>query len=114
LNIGTYAGLKGGTITVAEGIGLATLGTGLVAAASLLFGFEESRRAARGEKTLTEGAMDYWQKVKADELKAVEREGHSAGGALKYVGASFGRAGAGAIYYSRRGVVRALEFLFGD
>ena len=112
LTIGTYGGVKSGTIVVAKGTGLATFGTSLVAAASLALAFEESRRALRGEKTLAEGAVDYWKKVQQDRLAKAQTEGRSVGGALKYVGARIGQAGAGAIYYPRKGIVRLLEWWF--
>jgi RHS repeat-associated protein len=84
----------------------------IAAFGSLALAFEESRRAAKGEKGLAEGAVDYWKKVQQDELAKVEREGHSVGGAFKYVGARFGQVGAGVIYYPRKAIVRTLEYIF--
>jgi hypothetical protein len=108
----TASGLKSGALTVAPGTAVATFGVSLDAAFSLALGFEETRRAVKGEKSLAEGAVNYWKKVQQNQLEEVEREGKGVGGALKFVGARFGQVGAGAIHYSRKGIVRALEFFF--
>jgi RHS repeat-associated protein len=94
LTVGTYAGLKSGAIVVAEGTGVATFATGLVAGGSLALAFEESRRAMRGEKTMAAEARDFWKGAQDD---AVKGGGPSVGGALKYVGAEFMRGTAGFI-----------------
>jgi hypothetical protein len=60
LTIGTYAGVKSGAIAVAEGTGTATFGAGLLAAGGLALGFEETRRALRGEKTAAVEATESW------------------------------------------------------
>ena len=112
LTVGTYAGVKSGAIVVAEGTGLAIFGTGTVAAGSLSLAFEEIRRAMRGDKSLAEGAVDYWKNVQQDELAKAQTEGRSVGGALKFVGNRFGQVGAGVIHYPRKGIVRTLEWLF--
>jgi hypothetical protein len=93
LTIGTYAGMKSGAIVIAEGTGLATAVTGLAAGGSLAFAFEETRRTMRGQKTMAAEARDFWKSVQDD---AVE-EGATVTGALKYVGAEFGKGIAGCL-----------------
>jgi len=89
-----------------------TFWAGLAAVGAVVLAVDESRLAARGEKGHAERAVEYWKQVQENELANVEREGHSVKGAFKFVGARFGQAGAGVIHYSRKGIVRALEFIF--
>jgi len=105
LTVGTYAGVKAGVIVVAEGTGVATFGTGLVAAGSLALAFEESRRAVRGEKTMAAEARDFWKGVQDDAVKG----GPSVGRALKYVGAEFMRGAAGFIASGQENLWGLLE-----
>lgn len=79
LTTGTYAGIKSGTITASGGLG--GLGAGLLAAGGLALGFEETRRAIRGEKTAAAEATEFY----ADMVIEGEKEG-GASGALKQVG----------------------------
>jgi RHS repeat-associated protein len=62
LTIGTYAGVKSGAIAVKGGVvaGGATVGAGVLAAGGLALGFEEARRALRGERTAALEATEDW------------------------------------------------------
>lgn len=60
LTIGVYSGLKTGAIVVLEGTGTLTFFAGILASGGLWLGFEESRRALSGEKTLAVEAAEYW------------------------------------------------------
>lgn len=114
LTIGTYAGIKSGAITIAEGTGIATFSSGVAAFGSLGLAFEEIRSANRGEKGQATKSMEFWQQVQREQLEERDKEGRSVSGAAKYVGARFGEVGAGVIHYGQRGVYHALEWLFGD
>ena len=85
LSIGVTAGVRSGSLVIAEGTGLLTNLAGLAAAGSLALAFAEARRAARGEKSMATEARDYWKGVQD---RAVE-EGPGFVNASKYVGAVF-------------------------
>ncbi len=119
LTIGTTAGLKSGALTVVEGTGTATFAAGVAATASVALAFEEIRSTARGEKPLTDQAVDFWKRTQEEELQTVEREGHSVGGALGYVGAEYGKRFAGVIPTGRAAFEWVLEevdpfYILGD
>jgi RHS repeat-associated protein len=113
LSIGVTYALKAKLITAGGGGGSVLL-AGTAAAGSLALAFEEIRRSVRGEKSLAEGAVDYWKQVQEDELTEADTEGKSAGGAFKYVGARFGQVGAGVIHYPRKWITSSLEYILGD
>jgi hypothetical protein len=73
LVIGTAAGVKSGAIVVKGGVvaGGAAVGAGLLAVGGLALGFEETRRAIRGEKTAAVEATESW----ADLVVQGEKQG---------------------------------------
>ena len=88
LTVGSYLGVKSKVIVVAEGTGTATFIATVAAGLSLALGFEESRRALRGEKTMIAEASDFWKQEQDDLLNGEDR---TVGGAFKYVGATFAK-----------------------
>jgi len=62
LTIGTTAGIKSGAIVVKGGVvaGGATVGAGVLAAGGLALGFEEARRAVKGEETAAYEATKFY------------------------------------------------------
>jgi hypothetical protein len=61
LAIGVPAAVKAGTLAVGGGAGALALVTGL-AGASIAWAVEDTKRALRGEKTMTDIATEYWSK----------------------------------------------------
>ncbi|MDH6245483.1 SpvB/TcaC N-terminal domain-containing protein [Mycobacterium sp. OTB74] len=108
LSIGTIHGVRTGAIGIAEGTGAATCFTTLVAGASLMFGFEESRRSARGETLLADSANEDWTKWQREELQRRDTEGRSAGGAARYVASEFGKDITGGLIAARHGTTIAI------